>query len=190
MITFSKVTLPRKGQLAFWGGAVAKGKTQIHFEVAWVFLQHQHVCFFSSNPVSKSKIAFASSRYPTYTSDSNCLYSYDVIDDEYTIFLSELPCLVTPSLIPKCFLDLTDVTLACEVSRNLSLPYQLLSILTAMLLILDKTKAKLLILDKKSHVVDIRQNKSHVVDASWKQCTAINASLNFHGGSVKFLPAV
>ena len=74
--------------------------------------------------------------------------------------------------------------------RNLSLPYQLLSILTAMLLILDKTKAKLLILDKKSHVVDIRQNKSHVVDASWKQCTAINASLNCHGGGVNFLPAV
>ena len=75
-------------------------------------------------------------------------------------FLSELPCLVIPSLTPQCFLDLTDVTLACKVSRNLSLPYQLLSILTAMLLILDKTKAKLLILDKKAMLLILDKTKA------------------------------
>ena len=171
MITFSKVTLPRKGQLAFWGGAVAKGKTQIHFEVAWVFLQHQHVCFFSSNPVSKSKIAFASSRYPTNTSDSNCSSSYDVIDDEYTVFFIgiALSCHSVTHSVMFLRLDWCDPGVWSFTQPLLALPA---------------------VVNFDSHVVDIRQNKSHVVDASWKQCSAINASLNFHGGSVKSLPAV
>ena len=43
-----------------------------------------------------------------------------------------------------------DVTLACEDSHNLSFPYKLSSVLTAMLLTLE-------------------QNKSHLVDAKTKQ---------------------
>ena len=38
---------------------------------------------------------------------------------------------VSPSLSPCSFWDLIDVTLACEDSRNPSLSYQLLSVLTA-----------------------------------------------------------
>ena len=155
MITFSKVTLPRKGQLAFWGRAVAKGKTQIHFEVAWVFLQHQHVCFFSSNPVSKSKIVFASSRYPTYTSTSD--FSCYVIDDEYTILLIgiALSCHSVTHSVMFFRLGWCDSGVWRFTQPLLALPAGFCF---------------------DSQVVDIRQNKSH---ASWKQCTAIFASLKW-----------
>ena len=46
------------------------------------------------------------------------------------------------------------MTLACEDSRNLSLSYQLLSVLTFMLLTLEQTKAILLMSEPaKSHVI-------------------------------------
>jgi hypothetical protein len=51
------------------------------------------------------------------------------------------------SITQSSLWDLFDVTLACEESRNLSLPCQLLSVLTAMFLpFWNKTKAVLLML--------------------------------------------
>ena len=46
--------------------------------------------------------------------------------------------------------------MACKDSRNLSLPYQLFSVLTAIFLTLEQNKTMFLMLE---------QNKSHVVDA-------------------------
>ena len=51
-----------------------------------------------------------------------------------------MPCLV-PSVTKVTLVDSTDVTLACEDSRNLTLPYKLLSVLTAMLLALEQNKS-------------------------------------------------
>ena len=54
------------------------------------------------------------------------------------------------------------ITQPLQTSRNLSFPYQLLSVLTAILLTLEENK---------SHVVDVGSNKSHVVDVRTKQKT-------------------
>ena len=63
----------------------------------------------------------------------------------FTISLSDPSLIIAlplQSLSLSLLWDLTDVTLACEDSRNLSLPYQLLS---------------------------LEQNQSHLVDARWKK---------------------
>ena len=52
----------------------------------------------------------------------------------YRTQVRSLPCLVSHSACKSSLWDLTDVTLACKDSRNLCLPYPLLSLLTTMLL--------------------------------------------------------
>ena len=59
-----------------------------------------------------------------------------------------------------------DVTLVCEESRNISLPYQLLSVLTEMLLMPEQKKSHVARCQmKKMFLLMLEQNKCHLVDA-------------------------
>jgi len=64
---------------------------------------------------------------------------------------------------------LIDKTLACEDSRNLSLPYQLLSVLTAMLLTLEQNKIHVVDAKSKAMLLMPDENNRHVVDDRTKQ---------------------
>ena len=91
--------------------------------------------------------AFAILLYSIYSIFEKCVVIKKVLF--YRTPVRSLSTLVTNSITDwlthySCW-DLIDVTLACEDSRNLSLPYQLLSVLTAMLSMPEHNK---------SHVVD------------------------------------
>ena len=150
-----KSPFPEKDSWLFEDEQWRKAKHKSTLRLPEYFYNINTYVFFSSNPVFKSKIVFASSRYPTYTSDFNCY----VIDDEYTILL-------------------IGIALSCHSVTHSVMFFRLGWCDSGVWRFTQPLLALPAVVSFDSHVVDVgtKQNsrcwcqiKSHVVDARWKQ---------------------
>ena len=103
---------------------------------------------------------------------TNCWTLPQALSKFFFVRLKSDHCLalsVSHSVTPCLLCVRLDVTLACEDSRNLSLPYQLLSVLTAMLLTLEQNKIHVVDAKSKAMLLMPDENNRHVVDDRTKQ---------------------